>query len=132
MWIASHQTNLLKKYIIMKSFIFHFLLLSILLFHVDSQADIIVLRPNIVQRQEIEFQPSQKHRSQSIDFNYQLKNLLPSTSYEVRVSYPAIPPLNIAMQFRDQQFNSRKLLNTEKLMFKTLENGEIDVNISVL
>ncbi|KAJ8749749.1 hypothetical protein K2173_012300 [Erythroxylum novogranatense] len=55
---------------------------------------------------------------------YLLQGLKPFTWYEVKISYPASIPTRFALQLKkdnsDSRFNlSRKLLNTEKLIFKT-------------
>ncbi|KAK9077679.1 hypothetical protein SSX86_006016 [Deinandra increscens subsp. villosa] len=60
---------------------------------------------------------------------YQLQGLRPSTWYEVKISYPASIPASFSLQLKrgDSDLllkHHRKLLNTEKLIFK---NDDIDV-----
>ncbi|KAL5558618.1 hypothetical protein UlMin_034829 [Ulmus minor] len=60
---------------------------------------------------------------------YQLQGLEPHTWYEVKISYPASIPASFSLQLRRGNLNSalrvnRRLLNTEKLIFKT-ENIDI-------
>ncbi|KAL2483977.1 hypothetical protein Fot_45421 [Forsythia ovata] len=55
---------------------------------------------------------------------YELKGLKPYTWYEVKISYPASIPSSFSLQLKrgisDLGLNTgRKLLNTEKLIFKT-------------
>ncbi|CAA2993337.1 uncharacterized protein LOC111402439 isoform X1 [Olea europaea var. sylvestris] len=55
---------------------------------------------------------------------YELKGLKPHTWYEVKISYPASIPSSFSLQLKrgssDLGLNmGRKLLNTEKLIFKT-------------
>ncbi|GAB2302660.1 hypothetical protein Dimus_036658 [Dionaea muscipula] len=55
---------------------------------------------------------------------YQLQHLKSCTWYEVKISYPASIPAVFSMQLKqggsDSELNThRKLLNTEKLIFKT-------------
>ncbi|KAF7817093.1 putative transmembrane protein [Senna tora] len=55
---------------------------------------------------------------------YQVQNLKPQTWYEVKISYPASIPASFSIQLeRDNSDmvlnNNRRLLNTEKLIFKT-------------
>ncbi|PNX80204.1 hypothetical protein L195_g036201 [Trifolium pratense] len=55
---------------------------------------------------------------------YQLQGLKPLTWYEVKISYPASIPASFSLQLKRNksdfvQNNNRRLLNTEKLIFKT-------------
>ncbi|XP_059640434.1 uncharacterized protein LOC132282699 isoform X3 [Cornus florida] len=55
---------------------------------------------------------------------YQLEGLKPHTWYEVKISYPASIPSSFSLQLRRGNSDSglkqrRKLLNTEKLIFKS-------------
>ncbi|XVE70976.1 hypothetical protein DITRI_Ditri10aG0113100 [Diplodiscus trichospermus] len=55
---------------------------------------------------------------------YQLQRLNPLTWYEVKISYPASIPASFALQLKKGNSDSglnrnRRLLNTEKLIFKT-------------
>ncbi|GMH06962.1 hypothetical protein Nepgr_008802 [Nepenthes gracilis] len=55
---------------------------------------------------------------------YQLQGLKPYVWYEVKISYPASIPAIFSLQLKKGNFNvelnmHRKLLNTEKLIFKT-------------
>ncbi|KAK3012594.1 hypothetical protein RJ639_009247 [Escallonia herrerae] len=55
---------------------------------------------------------------------YQLQGLKPNTWYEVKISYPASIPASFSLHLKrgdsDPGLNrQRKLLNTEKLIFKT-------------
>ncbi|KAK6927319.1 hypothetical protein RJ641_005910 [Dillenia turbinata] len=59
---------------------------------------------------------------------YQLKGLKPSTSYEVKISYPASIPASFSIQLKRGNLDSglrmnRRLLNTEKLIFRAHDNG---------
>jgi hypothetical protein len=67
--------------------------------------------------------------SESQKLMYDLPSqLLPLASYEIRVSYPATTPLSISLSFdAESEPTSRKLLNAEKLMFRTDEKGLIKV-----
>lgn len=54
---------------------------------------------------------------------YELHGLKPSTSYEVKISYPASIPSSFSIQLKKDKSDAgvnlrRKLLNTEKLIFK--------------
>ncbi|XP_028772419.1 uncharacterized protein LOC114729564 [Neltuma alba] len=55
---------------------------------------------------------------------YQLQDLKPQTWYEVKISYPASIPASFAIQLEKEMVlgNNRRLLNTEKLIFKTESN----------
>ncbi|KAK4279911.1 hypothetical protein QN277_011611 [Acacia crassicarpa] len=55
---------------------------------------------------------------------YQLRDLKPQTWYEVKISYPASIPARFAIQLEKDTVlnNNRRLLNTEKLIFKTENN----------
>ncbi|CAJ1960800.1 unnamed protein product [Sphenostylis stenocarpa] len=60
---------------------------------------------------------------------YQLQGLKPHTWYEVKISYPASIPASFSIQLKRNKSdvvlnNNRRLLNTEKLIFKTSENQE--------
>ncbi|KAL3650776.1 hypothetical protein CASFOL_007179 [Castilleja foliolosa] len=79
---------------------------------------------------------------QNGDCLYQLRGLRPHTWYEVKISYPASIPasftLRLSRGISDTGLNhARKLLNTEKLIFKTdgmlslLEEGEMYVLVNV-
>ncbi|XP_050230496.1 uncharacterized protein LOC126679500 [Mercurialis annua] len=55
---------------------------------------------------------------------YQLRGLKPYTWYEVKISYPASIPASFSIQLKKEDFDlgiegNRRLLNTEKLIFKT-------------
>ncbi|MED6192118.1 hypothetical protein PIB30_007295 [Stylosanthes scabra] len=55
---------------------------------------------------------------------YQLENLKPHTWYEVKISYPASIPAIFSIQLQEDKSklllnNNRRLLNTEKLIFKS-------------
>ncbi|XP_042988529.1 uncharacterized protein LOC122316074 isoform X5 [Carya illinoinensis] len=55
---------------------------------------------------------------------YQLQGLKPYTWYEVKISYPASIPASFSLQLKRGKSNSvlnhyRRLLNTEKLIFRT-------------
>ncbi|XP_041019244.1 uncharacterized protein LOC121261125 isoform X2 [Juglans microcarpa x Juglans regia] len=55
---------------------------------------------------------------------YQLQGLKPYTCYEVKISYPASIPASFSLQLKRGKSNSvlnhyRRLLNTEKLIFRT-------------
>ncbi|KAJ7965909.1 Caveolin-1 protein [Quillaja saponaria] len=69
---------------------------------------------------------------------YQLQGLKSNSCYEVKISYPASIPASFSLQLRrgklDLAKNSnRRLLNTEKLVFKTesLDLGELYVLVTV-
>ncbi|XP_017435645.1 uncharacterized protein LOC108342386 isoform X3 [Vigna angularis] len=54
---------------------------------------------------------------------YQLQGLKPHTWYEVKISYPASIPASFSIQLKRNKSdvmlnNNRRLLNTEKLIFK--------------
>ncbi|XP_051136961.1 uncharacterized protein LOC127255473 [Andrographis paniculata] len=71
---------------------------------------------------------------QNGDCVYQLRKLKPHTWYEVKISYPASIPASLSLQLMkgasDLELNQgRKLLNTEKLIFKTVNDR---VRMSVL
>ncbi|GFQ01522.1 hypothetical protein PHJA_002296100, partial [Phtheirospermum japonicum] len=79
---------------------------------------------------------------QNGDCLYQLRGLRPYTWYEVKISYPASIPagfsLRLSRDISDTGLNhGRKLLNTEKLIFKTdgmhslIEQGEMYVMVNV-
>ncbi|KAK2365009.1 hypothetical protein P8452_67843 [Trifolium repens] len=55
---------------------------------------------------------------------YQLQGLKPHTWYEVKISYPASIPASVSLQLKRDKSdlalnNNRRLLNTEKIIFKT-------------
>ncbi|CAJ2661690.1 unnamed protein product [Trifolium pratense] len=55
---------------------------------------------------------------------YQLQGLKPYTWYEVKISYPASIPASFSLQLKRDKSdlalnNNRRLLNTEKIIFKT-------------
>ncbi|XP_038698747.1 uncharacterized protein LOC119996253, partial [Tripterygium wilfordii] len=55
---------------------------------------------------------------------YQLKGIKPSTWYEVKISYPASIPARFSIELKNDitelgRNRNRRLLNTEKLIFKT-------------
>lgn len=59
---------------------------------------------------------------------YQLQGLRPNTWYEVKISYPASIPASFSLQLNKGDLNlplnkRRKLLNTEKLIFKNDDAG---------
>lgn len=66
---------------------------------------------------------------------YQLEGLRPSTWYEVKISYPASIPASFSLQLNKGNSDlllkpQRKLLNTEKLIFKNdLQNNESGTNV---
>eukprot|EP01095_Lingulamoeba_sp_RSL-Kostka_P000348 TRINITY_DN10539_c0_g1_i1.p1 TRINITY_DN10539_c0_g1~~TRINITY_DN10539_c0_g1_i1.p1 ORF type:complete len:189 (-),score=6.85 TRINITY_DN10539_c0_g1_i1:32-598(-) len=67
--------------------------------------------------------------------NYRVKGLKPNSHYEIRISYPAINPTLFSIEWIHENDNkdldlskTRKLLNTEKLMFQTDESGLINGN----
>ncbi|XP_047974044.1 uncharacterized protein LOC125216393 [Salvia hispanica] len=73
---------------------------------------------------------------------YHLQGLKPLTWYEVKMSYPASMPASFSLQLKsgtpDLGLNlGRKLLNTEKIIFKTtgitslIEQGDISVFVNV-
>ncbi|KAM1013299.1 hypothetical protein ACFX13_044033 [Malus domestica] len=72
---------------------------------------------------------------------YRLHGLKPYTSYEVKISYPASIPASFSLQLKKGDLESaltgnRRLLNTEKLIFKTEslgsdDQGEMSVLVSV-
>ncbi|KAL5155974.1 hypothetical protein HKD37_19G054934 [Glycine soja] len=60
---------------------------------------------------------------------YQLQGLKPHTWYEVKISYPASIPASFSIQLKRNKSdvvlnNNRRLLNTEKLIFKTNSNQD--------
>lgn len=60
---------------------------------------------------------------------YQLQGLKPHTWYEVKISYPASIPASFSIQLKRNKSdgvlnNNRRLLNTEKLIFKTSSNQD--------
>ncbi|KAL2345665.1 hypothetical protein Fmac_006950 [Flemingia macrophylla] len=60
---------------------------------------------------------------------YQLQGLKPHTWYEVKISYPASIPASFSIQLKRNKSdgvlnNNRRLLNTEKLIFKTNRNQD--------
>ncbi|PQQ13901.1 uncharacterized protein Pyn_06405 [Prunus yedoensis var. nudiflora] len=62
---------------------------------------------------------------------YQLQGLKPDTWYEVKISYPASIPARFSIQLKRGDLESaltgnRRLLNTEKLIFKTESLGSND------
>lgn len=64
---------------------------------------------------------------------YQLQGLKPHMWYEVKISYPASIPASFNIQLKRDKSeavlnNNRRLLNTEKLIFKTHSD---QVNISM-
>ncbi|KAF5456441.1 hypothetical protein F2P56_025926 [Juglans regia] len=70
---------------------------------------------------------------------YQLQGLKPYTWYEVKISYPTSIPASFSLQLKRGKSNSvlnhyRRLLNTEKLMFRTesLESLSNEEGIYVL
>ncbi|GKV09995.1 hypothetical protein SLEP1_g21424 [Rubroshorea leprosula] len=73
---------------------------------------------------------------------YQLQGLKPHTWYEVKISYPASIPSSFSLQLKKGNADSgpmmnRRLLNTEKLIFKTdnldttNDQGELYVLVTV-
>ncbi|KAL1552381.1 hypothetical protein AAHA92_13184 [Salvia divinorum] len=73
---------------------------------------------------------------------YHLQGLKPQTWYEVKISYPSSIPASFSLQLKrgapDLGLNrGRKLLNTEKIIFKTdgitslIEQGEMSVLVNV-
>ncbi|KAI3692647.1 hypothetical protein L6452_32468 [Arctium lappa] len=66
---------------------------------------------------------------------YQLEGLRPSTWYEVKISYPASIPASFSLQLNKGNSDlllkpQRKLLNTEKLIFKNdLQNDQSGTNV---
>ncbi|KAL8522144.1 hypothetical protein ACS0TY_012333 [Phlomoides rotata] len=73
---------------------------------------------------------------------YHLQGLRPQTWYEVKISYPASIPSSFSLQLKRDTSDlgltqGRKLLNTEKLIFKTdglfplVEQGKISVLVNV-
>ncbi|XP_027352025.1 uncharacterized protein LOC113862924 isoform X2 [Abrus precatorius] len=60
---------------------------------------------------------------------YQLQGLKPHMWYEVKISYPASIPARFSIELKRNKFdmmlnNNRRLLNTEKLIFKTDSNQD--------
>ncbi|KAL9320253.1 hypothetical protein ACSQ67_012092 [Phaseolus vulgaris] len=60
---------------------------------------------------------------------YQLQGLKPHTWYEVKISYPASIPASFSIQLKRSKSdvmlnNNRRLLNTEKLIFKSNNSQE--------
>ncbi|XP_024626879.1 uncharacterized protein, partial [Medicago truncatula] len=60
---------------------------------------------------------------------YQLQGLKPHMWYEVKISYPASIPASFSLQLKRDKSdvvrnNNRRLLNTEKLIFKTDSNQD--------
>ncbi|XP_058738535.1 uncharacterized protein LOC131610579 isoform X1 [Vicia villosa] len=60
---------------------------------------------------------------------YQLQGLKPQTWYEVKISYPATIPASFSLQLKRNKSdvvlnNNRRLLNTEKLIFKTYSDQD--------
>ncbi|RDY05130.1 hypothetical protein CR513_11064 [Mucuna pruriens] len=60
---------------------------------------------------------------------YQLQGLKSLTWYEVKISYPASIPASFSIQLKRNKTdvvlnNNRRLLNTEKLIFKTASNQD--------
>uniref|UniRef100_A0A1D1YX64 DNA mismatch repair protein MutS n=1 Tax=Anthurium amnicola TaxID=1678845 RepID=A0A1D1YX64_9ARAE len=67
---------------------------------------------------------------------YQLKGLKDSTWYEVKISYPASIPASFSIQLRREMPDiwsgkNRRLLNTEKLIFKANIDQLIDAYVLV-
>jgi len=58
-----------------------------------------------------------------------LRGLQANSHYEVRVSYPSAVPANIELEFarNTDHTTARKLLNTEKIMFRTDTSGRVVV-----
>jgi len=56
---------------------------------------------------------------------YQIMDLVPSSMYEVRVSYPATQPMTfqLKMVFGDKSLRTRDLLNIDKVSFQTNSDG---------
>lgn len=62
---------------------------------------------------------------------YQLQGLKPNTWYEVKISYPASIPASFSIQLKRGDLElplngNRRLLNTEKLIFKSESDGSND------
>ncbi|KAK7337735.1 hypothetical protein VNO77_18321 [Canavalia gladiata] len=60
---------------------------------------------------------------------YQLQGLKPHMWYEVKISYPASIPASFSIELKRNKSdvmlnNNRRLLNTEKLIFKTYDNQD--------
>ncbi|CAI9093597.1 OLC1v1029141C1 [Oldenlandia corymbosa var. corymbosa] len=67
---------------------------------------------------------------------YQLKGLKSNTWYEVKISYPASIPASFSLHLETGssdpgRHKGRKLLNTEKLIFKTESVDPLDVQVSM-
>ncbi|KAL7608829.1 uncharacterized protein LOC111912600 [Lactuca sativa] len=65
---------------------------------------------------------------------YQLQGLKPNHWYEVKISYPASIPASFSLQLKKENPNfepkhQRKLLNTEKLIFKN-DDEDLQINQS--
>ncbi|XP_051134602.1 uncharacterized protein LOC127253855 isoform X2 [Andrographis paniculata] len=72
---------------------------------------------------------------QNGDCIYQLRELKPHTWYEVKISYPASIPASFSLQLIKGASGlglnqGRKLLNTEKLIFKTV-NDQVGMSVLV-
>ncbi|WCJ25808.1 hypothetical protein M5689_007667 [Euphorbia peplus] len=68
---------------------------------------------------------------------YQLQGLKSYTWYEVKISYPASIPASFSIQLKKEDLDmgmnrNRRLLNTEKLIFKTDNLTSQQRNFSVL
>ncbi|XP_015582802.1 uncharacterized protein LOC107262298 [Ricinus communis] len=68
---------------------------------------------------------------------YQLQGLKSRTWYEVKISYPASIPASFSIQLKKERSDlginrNRKLLNTEKLIFKTHSDGSNQSKLYVL
>ncbi|XP_071730341.1 uncharacterized protein [Rutidosis leptorrhynchoides] len=99
------------------------LLLCIITIQVVCRADQYVL--NVGQELQKETLPLQ-----SGSRIYQLQGLRPSTWYEVKISYPASIPASFSLQLNKGDSDlllkqNRKLLNTEKLIFKNDDDSDL-------
>ncbi|XP_058083986.1 uncharacterized protein LOC131231710 [Magnolia sinica] len=117
-------------------YLHHVLLISscISLQHQDNNNDVKVLNVGEELRQEqLPFRMGYRL--------YQLHGLKASMWYEVKISYPASIPASFSIQLKrdksDLQFNmKRRLLNTEKLIFKAdsnnMHSGQGEVHVLVI
>lgn len=91
-----------------------------------------ILLEGVIVMERVAFQRDDANAVHLRQYEIAAESLQPSTTYEVRVSYPATLPLAISVTFADDmQVTGRSLLNTEKLMFRTDSFGQIEVRISI-
>jgi hypothetical protein len=108
-----------------------------------ASSSIITLQPSQLQYHNIRLSSSSSAALPSATVALQLCQLLPSTGYEVLVSYHGAAPIAVSLSWSPAPSRSRSkdapvryahdrhLLDVEKLMFRTNDAAMIEVRLSV-